>query len=48
MLQRVLKTFNCLKCDVAADGKEAVELVQSQPDKYCCIFMDNLMPEMVS
>lgn len=48
MLQRVLmNSFSTVQSDVAADGREAVEIVRVDLEKYRCIFMDNLMPEMV-
>jgi CheY-like chemotaxis protein len=47
MLQRIL--FNKqIQSDVAENGIEAVEVFLRNPNKYSLVFMDNLMPEMVS
>lgn len=37
-----------VECDFAQNGKIAVEKVGAEMTKYCLIFMDNFMPEMVS
>ncbi len=47
MLQRILFNKN-IRSDTAENGLKAVEVYEQNPNKYCLIFMDNLMPEMVS
>ena len=43
--KRILETYN-LQVDVAENGKEAIERLQEQPNKYEIIFMDISMPVM--
>jgi CheY-like chemotaxis protein len=35
-----------LEIDCAADGKEALEMIEKEPDKYDAVFMDLQMPRM--
>jgi CheY-like chemotaxis protein len=37
-----------LECDKVEDGQQAVKLVAQDIDKYGLIFMDRVMPNMVS
>ncbi|TGG88769.1 ATP-binding protein [Geotoga petraea] len=43
--KRILETFN-LEVDVASNGKEAIDILQENPNKYEMIFMDISMPVM--
>jgi CheY-like chemotaxis protein len=47
MLQRIL--FNkSIPSDAAKNGQEAIDMVALNPAKYSLIFMDNMMPVMVT
>ena len=37
-----------LHCDMAEDGYQAIEMVTEQLSRYHLIFMDNMMPRVVS
>ena len=43
MLEMVLKTRQ-IKCDMAEDGQQAVDMVKDYGDEYDFIFMDFTMP----
>ncbi|MFW5870674.1 MAG: hybrid sensor histidine kinase/response regulator [Candidatus Sumerlaeota bacterium] len=43
--ERLLKRLGFL-CQTATNGREAVEMVQRNPDDYACVILDLMMPEM--
>lgn len=45
ILTRLLEKYN-IHCDIAADGREVVDMVWKNPDKYKLILMDMQMPHM--
>ena len=48
MLQALLQRNGAQKVDTAENGLEAIHATQENPLKYDIIFMDNLMPVMVT
>jgi CheY-like chemotaxis protein len=49
MLEMILRRKGFSACDQCVDGREAVQRVQTQgPQHYDLIFMDSVMPDMVS
>jgi PAS domain S-box-containing protein len=45
VIQEMLEKTGCI-VDSASDGKIALDMLEAQPDKYHCIFMDCQMPNM--
>ena len=48
MLKALLSRNDAAEVDMAENGLEAVEAALANPLKYDIIFMDNLMPVMVT
>ena len=48
MLQAILKRNGAKMVDLAENGQDAVEAALADPQKYGIVFMDNLMPVMVT
>ena len=48
MLQAILKRNGAKMVDLAENGQEAIEAALADPQKYGIVFMDNLMPVMVT
>ena len=46
MIKMMLESIEGLNVEEAADGKEAFEMFEKEPDKYSLIFMDVQMPVM--
>ena len=47
MLRMLLKKLS-VEADTAEDGREGVDKIMSNADHYQLVFMDNLMPIMVT